>query len=638
MPENRLLTAVWLVLLAALGWTSPVQAQADGSGCTDVWACNFDPLATEDDGSCDYQSCIGCTNQYACNYDTGAIYNDGSCEYLSCVGCMVAAACNFDPEALIPNQAECDFESCVGCTDFTACSYDPEATLSDPSQCTYPLPNLDCAGNPTGCGGCEPIFVTDYSAVSVECADALPLEPIGDMLAVSGCSDDTLDVSTFVIDASADYTLNVGTTADGIGPDGAIRVFGLTALGLANSDYFVETYPLLVSRYANGVAIVNGQVQNTLNPNLVWNVHLVLEDPRSGEEWLSESPSHGFVTAFGCSMDTANTTTYRLNSEHSFLIGAGGYEGSYLQLSHMPFNESKRFQLGEGGNSVNCNYGFGGWFAWSGRVLGESVSGMTGDLVIDLGEDIQTEVSCGEEMTIHFHHALNEPCGKFTEVAQVFQRVDTASPEWIDTENACVQEVVLCFDEITGETALPAPCAFLFEDGCGEAVDATWSDAIVFGDPVTAPGEPFAIERTYSGTDCSGNVGSFVQTLTFDGDSCPEAPLSPVEKPRADKAPASRQATAEAINIEHPSLLGNLAPNPTSSSSVLTVHVPQDGLLTLEVFDLTGKRVRPLHSIFGNDGTEQRVLLSAEGMASGYYLVRAECQGIRETLRWAVQH
>ena len=135
--------------LVALGWTNDIAAQTD-VWCTDVWACNFNPEATEDDGSCDYQSCIGCTNQYACNFDPGAIYNDGSCEYLSCVGCMAPDACNFDPEALIPNSASCDFESCVGCTDFTACTFDPEATLSDPTQCVYPIPDYDCEGNLTG--------------------------------------------------------------------------------------------------------------------------------------------------------------------------------------------------------------------------------------------------------------------------------------------------------------------------------------------------------------------------------------------------------------------------------------------------------------------------------------------------------
>ena len=29
----------------------------------------------------------------------------------------------------------------------------------------------------------------------------------------------------------------------------------------------------------------------------------------------------------------------------------------------------KAAPIGIRGNSVNCNYGFGGWFAWNGRVL-----------------------------------------------------------------------------------------------------------------------------------------------------------------------------------------------------------------------------------------------------------------------------
>ena len=224
MAQNRALTSLLLVTLVALGWTNDIAAQTDVFGCTDVWACNFNPEATEDDGSCDYQSCIGCTNQYACNFDPGAIYNDGSCEYLSCVGCMAPDACNFDPEALIPNSASCDFESCVGCTDFTACTFDPEATLSDPTQCVYPIPDYDCEGNLTGCGGCEPVFLTDLPVTPVGCVNDLPLAPVGEVFAATGCTEEPLEVRTFVVDATSDYTLNVGTTADGIGPDGAIRV------------------------------------------------------------------------------------------------------------------------------------------------------------------------------------------------------------------------------------------------------------------------------------------------------------------------------------------------------------------------------------------------------------------------------
>lgn len=54
-------------------------------GCNDPAACNFDPSATCDDGSCDYLSCAGCTNPLACNYDAGATMDDGSCCMENCV-------------------------------------------------------------------------------------------------------------------------------------------------------------------------------------------------------------------------------------------------------------------------------------------------------------------------------------------------------------------------------------------------------------------------------------------------------------------------------------------------------------------------------------------------------------------------
>ena len=42
------------------------------------WADNYDPLATTDDGSCQY---LGCTSILAVNYDSQANVDDGSCDY-----------------------------------------------------------------------------------------------------------------------------------------------------------------------------------------------------------------------------------------------------------------------------------------------------------------------------------------------------------------------------------------------------------------------------------------------------------------------------------------------------------------------------------------------------------------------------
>ena len=54
-------------------------------GCTDTGACNYDETATDEDGSCEYESCAGCTDNTACNYDAAAILDDGSCCFDNCV-------------------------------------------------------------------------------------------------------------------------------------------------------------------------------------------------------------------------------------------------------------------------------------------------------------------------------------------------------------------------------------------------------------------------------------------------------------------------------------------------------------------------------------------------------------------------
>ena len=61
-----------------------------GAGCMDAAACNYDPEATSDNGSCvnddvcgicggDGSSCTGCTDPTSCNYDSSATIDDGSC-------------------------------------------------------------------------------------------------------------------------------------------------------------------------------------------------------------------------------------------------------------------------------------------------------------------------------------------------------------------------------------------------------------------------------------------------------------------------------------------------------------------------------------------------------------------------------
>ena len=75
--------------------------QFEIAGCTDSTALNFDPEATEDNGSC-VLPVEGCADSAACNYDISANTDDGSCEFDSCVGCLAPTACNYNAEAIYP--------------------------------------------------------------------------------------------------------------------------------------------------------------------------------------------------------------------------------------------------------------------------------------------------------------------------------------------------------------------------------------------------------------------------------------------------------------------------------------------------------------------------------------------------------
>ena len=113
-------------------------------GCMNISACNYDPTASCDDGSCLLPD--GCMNIFACNYDSIAVCDDGSCDYSSCAGCKAENACNYDATATIHDD-NCDYTSCAGCTYPEAPEYDSTATIDDGS-CSIDV----CKGDFTGDG------------------------------------------------------------------------------------------------------------------------------------------------------------------------------------------------------------------------------------------------------------------------------------------------------------------------------------------------------------------------------------------------------------------------------------------------------------------------------------------------------
>lgn len=157
-------------------------------GCTDSTACNYDPNATVDDGSCDYASCIGCTDPAACNYDLNATIDDGSCQY---PGCTDPLANNYDPSAGC-NDNTCTYDV-LGCTDPVGCNYNISATVDDGS-CQYPGCIDLLANNYDSSAGCDDgtctydvLGCTDINAINYD--SNATVDDNSCIYPVAGCTD-----------------------------------------------------------------------------------------------------------------------------------------------------------------------------------------------------------------------------------------------------------------------------------------------------------------------------------------------------------------------------------------------------------------------------------------------------------------
>ena len=195
-------------------------------GCTDVAACNYDPLANTSlvvyDSLGVYlgSSCIEPQSYYNCNGDCNSDLDfDGICDENEIVGCLDSSACNYN--ALATDSGDCTFASenydcedvCLndvnqngvcdelelaGCIDQNACNYSELATITDTLYCEYPMADyLNCQGDciddvdadgicdAQEVNGCTNTFATNYNQYATNSIESL-------CEFISGCTDPSM--------------------------------------------------------------------------------------------------------------------------------------------------------------------------------------------------------------------------------------------------------------------------------------------------------------------------------------------------------------------------------------------------------------------------------------------------------------
>ena len=384
---------------------------------------------------------------------------------------------------------------------------------------------------------CSTEFFDGLEDETVPCAEDLPTGCDPTIMALDTCAT-SLVICNYNSAADAGYVTHEVTTAMGPGPDGAIRIYGLSAQTVCATDYFVEgDEPLVLTRFeSTGTAVLTGEVFNDTDPSISFDVEMYFNMEENAAEWMADTPGAGLLTAWDCDVDPEALTVYTLRNTISKLVGTGSMTGE-LYLSHMPVSENKRFQLGDGGNNHNCEYGFGGWFGWQGVLNGNSVMGFSGDVIADLGDPILFDTDCGGEFVELTYAMINVAQGQSQFVTQTWSVNDTEAPEF---HNAPESYIVEWSDLHDGDCnwSIEVPCLTTTDncaqwdpiyEGCNEPADpcgtVEFTESIQLGD---CEGN-FVIFRGWTATDGSGNSRVHSQTIQVRDTQGPDFSGTPYE-------------------------------------------------------------------------------------------------------------
>ena len=205
----------------------------------------------------------------------------------------------------------------------------------------------------------------------------------------------TDDVDLFCL-SSTPAAFEDGETCNGYDPH-SLRIFALPG----GAEFYTAAGPGLVAHNADGTWTLTQSVAAADGSSAGWDITVTYGAALGWDDWSNQSYPTGYKRDCGDLIDDHENWEYRI-MESGSLSGTGDYAGSELSLSHAPSNNYYAFQLGLGANNMNNEYGYSGWFTYTGDFMGSAIMG-SGDLFGDL--------DCCLPWSIERDYAIADDCG-----------------------------------------------------------------------------------------------------------------------------------------------------------------------------------------------------------------------------------
>ena len=468
-----------------ISWTSPLCA------CTDESACNFDPTALWDDGSCqdgpaywgENLDCEGnCLNDadgdYVCDEnEIEGCLNPAACNYVEAPTDLVA--CIFPEEGLdcdgnCLNDADgdgvCDEDEEEACTDAAACNYNDDPTVdTDNALCQYPDPFEDCDGN---------------------CYNDADGDGVCDEAEVGGCTDESAcnyDAAATDEDGSCDYCCAAAASVEGYNI--VIETVGDSPEGAIQRMY-IET--------PNTTDVLSAVTGDALNPTYIRSTQSFFQSAL-----ITDVTPNGINPGFyGFFPELAYDSWVTIGVESS-VIGA---TESAVQVVPATTNWADNFNAG---GDIEMEGEFGdGWFVTWDENAGTFTNGLSGDdNKVLVGQFTTNGILSGEIFVQMF------PEGDQQNPIQVFLPFGYAS----DDADAPVFTYVPADVTQSCSDAYPTEMAVAVDEGCIPEVELTLEESI---EPADCG---YTLTRTWTATDAWGNTATASQVVSLEDNEAPVA-------------------------------------------------------------------------------------------------------------------